>query len=118
MAKQDYTRNEYSPIKWGDVSIIPIRIVSGATPREPTCSGPETTVTDATGGVYTFTFPGGVLAMVMGATLINGSAIGDDAQITALNATAGTGTVRVNNTGPAALGAGQEIHLFIRVGAP
>lgn len=117
MALEGYVQNDYSPRTFGDVSNVYITIVSGATPRDAARSSPDTTVTDATGGVYTFTLPKSVFTLVAACKQV-GQAASVNANITTTAAalTAGSGTVTLSDSN--ALGAGEEIHLIFQSCAP
>lgn len=115
MALESKARNMFGDRMFGDISNIFITIVSGATPRDPARSSPDTTVTDATSGVYTFTYPKSTFTLVAGCNQI-GQAVAVNANITAFSAANGTGTVTLSDAG--ALGAGEEIHLQLVGCAP
>jgi hypothetical protein len=97
MAQADYARNCYGPMKVGDLSLIYIQGTvaggSGAVTRDAAASSPETTITRASAGQYTITFPAGEVLIPLTAETVLAEQAGSRGYWEAFSATAGTGSL-------------------------
>lgn len=111
MAKPDYTKNVYAPVKLGDLSLCVI-VVSPDGTRDATRSAPETTVTAAGSGVYDCTFPKSTLGFVVGQpALVATASDGVFVEVKAFDADAGT--IQLELSDEADLASSEEIHLTL-----
>lgn len=113
MALEGATRNIFGNLQLGDLTLISIVIVSGATPRDATRSHQDTTVVDSTGGVYACTMPAGQALILVGAMPLNAGAT--TARVTGLTTTAGVTSFNVTISDTTALAAGEELHVTFLV---
>ena len=111
MAKPDYTKSVYAPVKLGDLSLCVIVVNTDGT-RDATRSAPDTTVSAAGSGVYNATFPKATLGFVVGQpALVATSSDGVFVEVKAFDADAGT--IQLELSDEADLATAEEIHLTL-----
>ncbi len=111
MAKPDYTKSVYAPVKLGDLSLCPI-VIDSAGARDATRSAPDTTVSAAGSGVYNCTFPKSTLGFVVGQpALVATASDGVFCEVKAFDADAGT--LQLELSDEADLASSEEIHVTL-----
>ena len=113
MALEQTCRNLHAAQAFVDVNVVTIVIVSGATPRDANRSCPNTTVVDATGGVYACTMPSGQFQVLLAASPVNAGAT--TARVTGLATANGVTSFNVTISDTTALAAGEELHVTFLV---
>lgn len=94
---QDYTRNMYGAVKFGNLALVVIQGTvaggSGAITRDASASSPETTISRASAGQYTITFPQGEVFVPIAAETVLAEQTGSKGYWEAFDADAGTGSI-------------------------
>lgn len=114
---QAYARNLYGPQILGQLSLVLIKLGTGAGQLALLAgSSPEVTVATPGGGVYNLTFPPGVTGFVFDPCPVAspGTAPGDKLTVTAFSASAGTLSLTKSDTTD--LTGAEQIHLALLMG--
>lgn len=93
MALESYARNTFGPVQFGDLHLVLIQAnigASGAVTLDAANSSPDVTITLATTGQYTITFPSCQTVHLLSAEALLAEAVGSAIYFESLSA-AGTG---------------------------